>query len=122
MGDLKEVLGVHYGVVDGVKVYFIHQSVHFSEPYPGSDNYTVLRSCTLFCKSSLQLLCDLRLIPEIVVTNDWYCAFTAGYAKHRIHFGSAFDNTTFMHIFHNLGIDYEGRMYMDKGDTAEHIH
>lgn len=122
LGGLNEVFGIHYGEVKGVKIYFIHHSEHFYEPYTGNDKYSSLRSWTLFWKASLQLLWDLRLIPELIVTNDWLCAFTAGYAKDHRHFGTVFDNTTFMHIFHNLDINYEGRFYMSKGDTAEHIH
>ena len=106
MGDLFEEFGVHNGTVNGVTIYFIHHSIYFSEPYPGSDNYSRLQSWTLFCKASLQLLCDVSLIPELIITNDWYCAFTAGYGKDHSHFGTTFDNTTFMHIFHNLDINY----------------
>ena len=56
LGACHEVFGVHYGEVNRVKVYFIHHSVHFFEPYPGFDNPSRLRSCTLFSKAALQLL------------------------------------------------------------------
>jgi len=48
IGKCHEVFGIHHGVVGGVKVYFIHHSVQFFEPYPGLSNDTRLRACTLF--------------------------------------------------------------------------
>lgn len=62
------------------------------------------------------------MIPEVIITNDWFCAFTAGYARDHNHFGTVFDNTSFLHIFHNLDVTYEGRFYTSKGETLEHIH
>jgi len=62
------------------------------------------------------------VIPEVIITNDWFCAFTAGYARDHNHFGTVFDNTSFLHIFHNLDVTYEGRFYTSKGETLEHIH
>lgn len=61
-------------------------------------------------------------MPEVVITNDWFCAFTAGYARDQTHFGTIFENTSFMHIFHNLDVNYEGRFYTSKGETLEKIH
>lgn len=122
LGACHEVFGIHHGKVGGVNVYFIHHSVYFYEPYQGSDNYARLRTCTLFCKAALQLLCDIQTIPEVVVTNDWFAAFTAGYARDQSHFGPIFENTSFLHIFHNLDISYEGRFYTNIGETMGHIH
>ena len=122
LGKTYEVFGIHHGVINGVKIYFIHNSVQFFEPYPGFDNVSRLKSCTLFCKAALQLLCSIEIIPEAVITNDWFTAFTSGYARDEKHFGKIFQSTTFIHIFHNLDITYEGRFYTSPGETLEHIH
>lgn len=57
-----------------------------------------------------------------MITNDWFTAFTPGYARDQGHFGTIFENTTFLHIFHNLDVTYEGRFYTSRGETLEHIH
>lgn len=65
----------------------------------------------------MEVLCKLELAPSIVVGNDWFCAMQAAYAKYG-HFGSFFKDTTFFHIFHNLGEDYEGRIYPPSADVV----
>jgi glycogen synthase len=122
LGEIHEVFGIHYGCIKGMKVYFIHHSVHFFEPYPGHDNISRLKSSTFFSKAALQLLCSVEIIPEVIITNDWFTAFTPGYARDETHFGSIFRNTSFLHIFHNLDISYEGRFYVNWGETLQYIH
>lgn len=56
LGNMHETFGVHYGKVNGVHIYFIHHSILFSEPYPGYDNISRLKSCTFFSKATLQVL------------------------------------------------------------------
>ena len=70
-------------------------------------------------KASLELLCNQKMIPSIIVTNDWYTGLTAGYGKGS-HFGEAFKQTTFFHICHNLETAYQGRIYTN--NTYNHIH
>ena len=54
-----------------------------------------------FGKGCLELLCQLKNIPPLIVTNDWFTGLTAAYAKIG-HFGETFKGTTFLHICHNL--------------------
>jgi starch synthase len=64
----------------------------------------------------------LRIIPSVVVTNDWFTGLTAAYSKNG-HFGSTFTETTFFHIIHNLEPSYEGRLFLSGNEgTLEHIH
>jgi glycogen synthase len=53
-----------------------------------------------------------RLIPSMIVTNDWFTGLVAAYAKSGA-FGlpSVFSNTFFFHLIHNLDPSYEG-MYV----------
>jgi starch synthase len=73
-------------------------------------------------KATLELLCQVKLIPSLVVTNDWFTGLTAAYAKAG-HFGEVFKETTFFHIAHNLESTYEGRLFPDPKDGAlNHVH
>ena len=63
-----------------------------------------------FGKASLRFLCDLDCIPALVITNDWSTGFTPASVKWGA-FGEAFKGTTFMHIYHDLEHNNEGRLY-----------
>ena len=121
--DGNYIFGVHYGVGNGgIKYYFLHNYGIF--PYPYADGYApeILRRTCLFAKASLQLLCDLGKIPNLIVTNDWFTGLVPAYAKCG-HFGKVFNDTTFFHICHNLEQAYEGRIYPSPWDgTLDYIH
>ena len=120
--DKKYTFGIHYGEGNnGIKYYFIHNYEIFPKPYCDGTIEDNLRRVCLFCKSSLQLLCDLNLLPEIILTNDWFTGLTAAYAK--TSFGETFKGTTFFHICHNLEPEYEGRFYPSKEQgNLNYIH
>ena len=120
--DDKYEFGVHYGEVNNVKLYFIHNYLIFPSPYPdGTPDFTT-KQIACFSKSSLELLCAFKIIPEVLLTNDWFTGMVAAYSKHG-HFGSTFSNTTFFHICHNLQESYEGRIYPeDVNSTYENIY
>ena len=121
--DGEYTFGVHMGEGNGgIKYYFLHNYKIFPKPYPdGSCEYTLRQIC-LFCKGSLQLLCDLNKIPAVVMTNDWFTGLAAAYAKNG-HFGDTFNGTTFFHICHNLEPTYEGRLYPSpEQGTLDYIH
>ena len=67
-------------------------------------------------RSSLELLCQLRIAPSLIVTNDWFAGLVSVYAKYG-RYGAFFNQTKFFHIFHNLGEDYEGRIYFHEQDV-----
>lgn len=64
----------------------------------------------VFGKASLEFLCQRKIIPSVVVTNDWFTGLIPAYAKIKA-FGDIFDGTTFLHIAHNLEESYEGRLF-----------
>lgn len=106
--------GVHYGVVNGVKIYFLHNYTIFPIPYPdGTADFTV-RQIACFSKASLELLCSIKCLPDIILTNDWFTGLVAAYSKNG-HFGDYFKNSSFFHICHNLEPSYEGRLYPSHG-------
>ena len=77
-----------------------------------------MRVLTCFNKAALETLCQLHLIPSIVITNDWFTGLAPAFARHG-HFGSVFDGTDFMHICHNLDPSYEGRLYPEKHEVCK---
>ena len=102
--------GVHYGTGNnGIKYYFLHNATIFPKPYPDLGPADITREMACFGKASLQLLCDLGIIPTLIITNDWFTGFTPAYGKSA--FGDVFNGTKFMHICHNLKESYEGRLY-----------
>ena len=117
--DRQYTFDVYHGKINEVKLYFIHNGEIFPEPYHEGDNENKLRQIVLMGKASLELLCNQKMIPSIIVTNDWYTGLTAGYGKGS-HFGEAFKQTTFFHICHNLETAYQGRIYTN--NTYNHIH
>ena len=109
--DERYEFGVHYGTGNGgIKYYFLHNANLFPRPYPDFGPAQTVREIASFAKASLQLLCDLKIIPSIILTNDWFTGLTPAYAKNGS-FGDTFRGTTFMHICHNLEPTYEGRLY-----------
>ena len=101
--------GVHYGVVNKVHLYFLHNEEIFPKPYADGEPWYTMKKMVSFGKGCLELLCQIQTIPPLIVTNDWFTGLTAAYAKNK-HFGSVFDSTKFFHIVHNLYPSYEGRL------------
>lgn len=110
LGDGKYAVGVHKGRVKGVDVYFVHNPFIFPRPYADGDAKFTIQQLSLMAKASLEIFCAFKVIPSLIITNDWFTALTAAYPKHG-HFGDVFKGTKFLHIVHNLDPSYEGRLY-----------
>lgn len=72
IGPEKKIVGVHYGYVLGHHLYFLHNPELFYEPFGGDDPAYIMKGLVLYAKCVLQLLCDLNLKPELIITNDWF--------------------------------------------------
>jgi starch synthase len=114
--------GLHTGEEMGVKLYFIHHWKYFSTPYQSGSPSEQLQALVVMAKASLELLCQLGVIPSIVITNDWFTGLVPAYARQTGSFGSSFAGTTFFHLVHNLEEGYEGKIYVDGNDDLGHIH
>ena len=112
-------LGVHEGRVRGVRLLFLHQRDVFPRPYPTLDARGQLHALVTFAKGALETMCQWRISPGIVVTNDWFTGLMPAYARMGL-FGNAFNSTDFMHIAHNLDPSYEGRLYPSDADGDLH--
>ena len=71
----------------------------------------------VFAKGVLELFCQLRDLPALVVTNDWFTGLVPAYAKNK-KFGEVFNQTRFFHIIHNLDPLYEGRLYLQPHENS----
>ena len=78
----------------------------------------ILEQITIFSRASLFHLCRLEIQPSIVLTNDWFGGFASAWKKLKS-FGDYFDATKFYHIIHNLGEEYQGRIYLDPHESVE---
>jgi len=89
IGDEEHIVGVHYGVVKGVSLYFLHQPLLFPQSYVDGDATFTMKQMVLMAKASLQVFCKLKQAPSVVVTNDWFTGLVAAYHKQG-HFGKTF--------------------------------
>jgi starch synthase len=121
--DGTYTFGIHQGEGNGgIKYYFIHNPRIFPRTYPDGSATDKVRCISLFAKACLQLLCEIQVIPEIIVTNDWFTGLAAAYGKNGS-FGDVFKKTIFFHIIHNLEWTYEGRIYPNNSEgTLERVH
>lgn len=117
------VFGLHEGSIKGVDLIFLHNSLVFPRPYPPHDAYSQTRVMVAFAKATLETLCQLRIAPSLVITNDWFTGLVPAYARNPRFFGTAFSRTDFMHIAHNLDPDYEGRLWPNPSQgNLGHVH
>lgn len=74
-------MGVHVGIVSGVKVVFLHNAEIFPIPYADGDAVQTTRQIAVFSKACLEYLACRHIFPAVCVTNDWFTGFVAGYSK-----------------------------------------
>ena len=103
----KVGVGLHEGVVSGVKVVFLHNTGAFSRVYNSNGAKHCVYQCAVFAKACLEYCCVKNIKPSIFVTNDWFTGFCGGYIKAGF-YGKHFASTKIMHIIHNLEENYDG--------------
>ncbi|CAK79065.1 unnamed protein product (macronuclear) [Paramecium tetraurelia] len=118
----KIIMGVFEGVFNGVRLFWLHNEQYFPSAYAGEDASYVMKQLTVYAKGCLELLCQIKLIPSLIVTNDWFCGLIPGYLRVR-RYGEAFAGTKSFHIVHNLDPLYEGRLYPKPNEgKLDYIH
>lgn len=109
-------------------MYWLHNSEMFPAAFEGNDAQYVLRQMTLYAQGTLELLCQIKLIPDLIVSNDWFSGLIPAYVNSTLSNGykkysNTFDNTKVYHIFHNLDPSYEGRLWPKREEgTLDNIH
>jgi starch synthase len=123
MGNETLKVGYHHGVENGVKYFFLHHFDYFPTPYHSGSPTHQLKSIVLMAKASLELCCQLQILPAVVITNDWFTGLVPAYGSvHSGAFGTVFSGTTFFHLVHNLEVGYEGKIYLEGYDDLSYIH
>jgi len=106
----KYDFGLHYGKVNGVHIYFFHHPLMFPSAFCGDEPGYVLRQLVLFARVVLEILCQIKVIPSLMISNDWFTGLIPAYIKIG-RFGDFFKETKVFHIIHNLDPSYEGRLF-----------
>ncbi len=119
--DIDYIFDIYYGEINNVKYYLIYNKYLFKFPHLSMTGVETIREISCFSKSSLQLLKDLNIIPEIIITNDSYTGFVPAYGKDNMLFNNIFQNTIFIHLCNDL--ENQGKIYLSlKEGTYENIH
>lgn len=121
VGGEHVLIGLHYLEQNGVKYYFLHNFTYFPSPYHTGSPSHQLQMVVLMAKASLEMMCQLRILPALVITNDWFTGLTPGYVRCG-EFGSVFNGVTFFHLVHNLEEGYQGHIYPDEVDLLRGVH
>jgi glycogen synthase len=115
-GGQNYEIGLHRGYENGVNLIFLHNSELFPSVYANGNSEFVMKQIVGWAKCVLEALCWLKVIPSILVTNDWFTGLVPAYGKTKA-FGRTFDKTKFLHIIHNLDPSYEGRISISPADN-----
>ena len=118
--DVNYNFDIYLGEKNGFQYYFIYNPNLFKIPHPSLTGVETIREISCFSKASLQLLVDLNLIPEVIITNDAYTGFVPAYARNNS-FKEIFQNTKLVHLCNDL--ENQGKIYLSlKEGTYEDIH
>lgn len=115
-------VGIHSLKENGVHYYFIHHFEYFPTPYNAGSSIHQLKTIVLMAKASLELCCQFRILPGLVISNDWFTGLVPAYGRKSSAFGTTFEGVTFFHLVHNLEEGYEGKIYLDGSDHLGYIH
>ncbi|KAL0215909.1 hypothetical protein P9112_008093 [Eukaryota sp. TZLM1-RC] len=131
--DTDVTFGVHYGVIDGVYYYFLHNQSLFNYPYEFENDIHKFKACCALSKGSLELLTQTHLFPSdlvpylqrsiCIVTNDWMPAPLAAFYRYdsvKLKFNAGTKIKIF-HLVHNISAGYEGFMYISDGSLVSNL-
>lgn len=124
VGSALLEVGVFEGIENGVNLIFLERKDYFTRVYEDAGSAVHhLQTIMLLSLGALEVFCQKKITPGMVITNDWLPSLASGYARNG-HFGSYFDESSFFHLIHNLGdMSYEGRVFPEKeGDDMGYIH
>ena len=122
VGNERIDVGIHELKEHGITYYFIHHFDFFPTPYHAGSAIHQLKTIVLMAKAALELCCQIRLLPAVIITNDWFTGLVPAYGRKSSAFGATFQGTTFFHLVHNLEEGYEGKIYLDGYDDLGYIH
>jgi starch synthase len=122
IGPTPVRVGLHYTFRNKVHYYFLHHADHFPYPYAADYPMQQLNGVILLAKASLEVLCQKKILPMMIVSHDWPAGLLAPYVKMG-YFGSSFRGATTFHVIHNLEEGYQGRIWPEEyRGTCNYIH
>ena len=110
-------IGVSFLKEKNITYFFLHNFYLFPKIYTYFDKEHQLKQISIFNLASMKLLEKENEKPSIILTNDWFAGLSAAYAKSHF-FENYFENCLFLHLIHNIGEDYQGRIYLDKDEIG----
>lgn len=109
-GGEVHIMGMHRGYEKGVNLIFLHNFNLFPHIYVDAAPHFIIKQLVGWGKGVLEALHKLRIAPSIIITNDWFTGLTPAYGKQGV-YKKFYENTTFLHILHNLDPNNEGRLF-----------
>ena len=101
-------VGVHSGVVDGIKYFLLDHHEFFDGLYWGITSVEKIRRRIAFSRACVEVIIKFGLKPYFIFTNDAYAGIFNGIVRSDHNYTSCpdFSMTKFMHIIHNGGWQY----------------
>jgi len=120
IGTEYYTINLYEGQVNGVKIFFLHNVDLFLSTNSQGDGVFTLRQICVFAKACLEVFCLKKLIPSLIITNDWFTGLVPGYVKSKA-FGDVFEGTKFFHLIHNLDIMYDARIHLNPEEGVTYL-
>ncbi|MCB0344173.1 MAG: glycogen/starch synthase [Bdellovibrionales bacterium] len=109
---------VYEARVDSLRVLFLRHGELASELYPDLSSDEHLRRAIFLSRGALEVMRDERfgVSPHIIITNDWLTGLVPVYLKLDPRFSEhpKFGDVDKVHILHNAGKTYQGRLYVNQ--------
>ncbi len=68
--DKNYTFKIYFGKKNNIKYYFLYNKEIFPEAYLNCGVHEKIIRIALFGKLSLELLCNIQMIPSVIITND----------------------------------------------------
>jgi starch synthase len=106
--DVSYDVGVHAGVVDGVRYFLLDHFEFFDGLYWGYTSVERIRRRVAFARACAEVVSRFDLRPNFTFTNDAYAGLFNGIVRLDAHYSSslAFNRNSFIHLIHNGGWQY----------------
>ncbi len=106
LGEEHYEVGVHGGVVDGVRYYLLDHHELFDGLYWGYRSNERIRRRLGLARAAAEVIARFRLDPLVIATNDAAAGLLSGVVRADPHYAGDFSRTSFIHVIHNGGWQY----------------
>ena len=106
LGGARYEVGVHGGVVDGVRYYLLDHHELFDGLYWGYRSNERIRRRLGLARAAAEVISRFRLDPLVVATNDAAAGLLSGVMRSDPQYAGGCARTSFVHVIHNGGWQY----------------